>query len=250
MRLAFLVFLVLLVSSALARAEQVTLFVAASLTNAMQDVGKLWEGRGNPAPKFSFASSSVLARQIEQGAAAQIFISADEPWMDYLATRKLLVPETRKSPIGNRLVFVAPADQAIVFEAKPGFDLAGLLRSGKLVTGDPAHVPVGKYAQAALQKLGVWDVAEPRLARAENVRAALALVERGEAPLGIVYATDAAVSPKVRVAATFPADSHPPITYPFAIVQDKDSAAVRALYGFLLGPEAKSVYVGYGFVTE
>lgn len=250
MRLVMVALLALIALPAAAQTGPVTVYAAASMTTALQEIGRLWSAKGHPAPKFSFASSSALARQIEQGAPAEIYISADEPWMDYLAERKLIVAETRKSPIGNRLVFITPADKPLAFEVKPGLDLAALLGRGRLVTGDPAHVPVGKYAKAALERLGLWATAEPRLARADNVRAALALVERGEAPLGIVYATDAAITPKVKVAATFPAGSHPPITYPFAILSDRDAPAVRALYGFLLGDEAKAVYVKYGFATE
>lgn len=250
MRLLLAAVLALVALPAMAQAQQVTVYAAASMTSALQEIGRLWQARGNPAPRYSFASSSVLARQIEQGAQADIFVSADEPWMDYLAERKLIVAETRRSPIGNRLVFIAPADKPLSFEVTPGMDLAALLGSGRLVTGDPAHVPVGKYAQAALEKLGLWATAASRLARADNVRAALALVERGEAPLGIVYATDAAITPKVKVAAAFPAGSHPPITYPFAILKERDTPAVRALYVFLLGEEAKAVYMKYGFATE
>jgi molybdate transport system substrate-binding protein len=235
---------------AAARAQHVTVYAAASLTDALNEIGGLWVTRGNPAPKFSFAASSTLARQIENGAPAEIFVSADEDWMDYLATRRLIVKETRTSRLSNRLVLVAPADRAQRIDVKPGFDLAGLLGKGRLATGDPASVPVGRYAQAALISLGVWAIAEPRLARAENVRAALALVERGEAPLGIVYATDAAMARGVRVVAAFPPGSHPPVSYPFALVAGRDTPPARALLAFVVGGEARAVYEKFGFVVE
>lgn len=240
----------LLALPAAAREKPVIVFAAASMTTAMEDLGRAYAAKTGTAPKFSFAASSALARQIEQGAEAAIFVSADEPWMDYLAERKLILPGTRKPVLANRLVLIAPADRPRTVTLAAGTDLAVLLGEGRLVTGDPAHVPVGRYAEAALRKLGMWAGVEPKLARTENVRAALTLVERGEAPFGIVYATDAAVTPKVMVAGTFPADSHPPITYPFAIVAKQDSPAARALFAYLLGPEAAAVYRKYGFATE
>lgn len=240
----------LLTFPAAAQDKPVIVFAAASMTTAMEDLGKAYAAKGNAAPKFSFAASSALARQIEQGAEAALFISADEPWMDYLAERKLIVPESRKSVLANRLVLIAPADRPRTVGLTAGTDLAALLGDGRLVTGDPAHVPVGRYAEAVLKKLNMWAGVEAKLARTENVRAALTLVERGEAPFGIVYATDAAVSPKVMVAGTFPSDSHPPITYPFAIVAKQDSASARALFSYLVGPEAAAVYRKYGFATE
>lgn len=235
-------------ASALAQAPGVTVMAAASLTDALRELGQAWAAKGHSAPRFVFAASSALARQVEQGAPADIFMSADEPWADYLQERNLLLPGTRVSPLGNRLVLIAPADQPGDVVLAPGVDLlARLGPTGRIATGDPASVPVAKYAQAALTKLGVWDRVQPRLARAENVRAALLLVERGEAPLGIVYATDAAASPGVRVVGTFPEDSHPPITYPFAILARSDRPEVRALFAFLTGPEAVPVYRRLGF---
>lgn len=248
--LALLGLAALLVPPAAAQEKPVIVFAAASLTTAMEELGKTYAAKGNPAPKFSFAASSALARQIEQGAEAAIFVSADEAWMDYLAARKLIVPQTRKPVLANRLVLIAPAGRPRTVSLAAGTDLAALIGEGRLVTGDPAHVPVGRYAEAALRKLGMWAGVQAKLARTENVRAALTLVERGEAPLGIVYATDAAVSLKVMVAGTFPADSHPPITYPFAIVARQDGPAARALFAYLLGPEAVAVYRKHGFATE
>ncbi len=229
-------------------AEQVTVMAAASLTDAMQALGKAWTAKGNAAPRFVFAASSALARQIEQGAPADVFASADEPWMDYLQQRDLIAPSSRTSPLGNRLVLIAPIDQPGAVALTPGVDLlARLGPQGRVATGDPASVPVGKYAQAALTTLGIWDKLAPRLARADNVRAALLLVERGEAPLGIVYATDAAVSKGVRVVGVFPENTHPPISYPFALTRRGDRPDAQALLAFLTGPEAAPTYRTLGF---
>ena len=234
-----------------ARAQAgVTVFAAASLTEAMRALGASWAACGNPAPRFSFASSAALARQIEQGAPADLFVSADEPWMDYVQERNLIQPASRTSPLGNRLVLVAPANQPGDIALAPGMDLlARLGPAGRIATGDPASVPVGKYAQAALTTLGVWNQAASRLARAENARAALLLVERGEAPLGIVYATDAAASPGVRVVGTFPDGLHPPITYPFALTRGAGPAS-PALLAFLTGPDAAGIYRRLGFLVR
>ena len=221
---------------------------AASLTDAMKELGAAWAAKGHPVPRFSFGASSALARQIEQGAPADIFASADEPWADYLQQRDLLVNSTRTSPLGNALVLIAPADQPGDVAIGPGVDLLTRLGpNGRIATGDPASVPVGKYAEAALTTLGVWDKVAPRLARAENVRAALLLVKRGEAPLGIVYSTDAAASKGVRVVGTFPSDTHPPISYPFALLKRGDNPDARALLAFLTGPEVAPVYRRLGF---
>ena len=221
---------------------------AASLTDAMRELGQAWAAKGNPAPRFVFAASSALARQVEQGAPADIFVSADEPWMDYVQQRNLIAAATRTSPLGNRLSLIAPADQPGEVALVPGVNLlARLGPQGRIATGDPASVPVGRYAQASLTALGIWDQVSPRLARAENVRAALLLVERGEAPLGIVYATDAAASKGVRVVGTFPEDTHPPVSYPFAVTARGDRPEVRALLAFLTGPEAAPVYKRLGF---
>ena len=228
----------------------VTVFAAASLTDAMRAFGAEWAARGNAPPRFSFASSAALARQVEQGAPADLFVSADEPWMDYLAQRSLIQPATRISLIGNRLVLVAPADQPGDMALTPGADLLSRLGpSGRLATADPASVPAGRYAQAALTALGMWARVAPRLARAENVRAALLLVERGEAPLGIVYATDAIASQGVRVVGTFPDGSHPPITYPFALTRNAGPAAA-ALLSFLAGPDTAPTWRRLGFLAR
>jgi molybdate transport system substrate-binding protein len=232
-------------------AEPLTVFAAASLTDAMRAQAETWQARGNPAPRLSFAASSALARQIEQGAPADLFMSADEQWMDYLQGRDLLAPGTRTSPLGNSLVLIAPADRARPVELSRSTDLAALLGpNGRLATGDPAHVPVGRYAQAALEWMGQWGALSPRLARADNVRSALLLVERGEAPLGIVYATDAAASQAVRVVGTFPAESHQPVSYPFALTRRAaGNARARELLAFLTGPEAEPAWRRFGFTV-
>jgi molybdate transport system substrate-binding protein len=233
------------------RDAELTVFAAASLQDAFEAVGKLYRQRTGRAVNFSFAASSALARQIEQGAPAAVFASADQQWMDYLAQRNLIVGETRKPLLGNRLVLVVPAANTAKVELKPGVDLAALLgKEGRWVTGDPSNVPVGRYAQEALTRLGTWEFAQTRLVRTENVRVALAFVERGEAAAGVVYATDAAMSPNVRVAGIFPEDSHTPITYPIAAVGRHDSPAARDFLRLLESPEARDVFRKFGFTTR
>lgn len=246
----FLLLACLSVACGAAAAQGVTLFAAASLTNALDEVLAAYSRRTGVKSRTNYAASSALARQVEQGAPADIFLSADEPWMDYLASRKLIDPATRASRLSNRLVLIVQSANPVNVVIAPGFDLGGLLGGGRLSTGDPSNVPVGRYAQLALTRLGAWGIAGPRLARADNVRAAMVLVERGEAPLGIVYATDAAVSSKVRVAGMFPADSHPPISYPFAIVAKRDRLEVRTLFAHLLGGEAAAVFRKHGFAVQ
>jgi molybdate transport system substrate-binding protein len=232
-------------------AQEVTVFAAASLTDAMKDVSAKWAEAGHQPLRLSFGSSSTLARQIEQGAPANVFASADEKWMDYLAERQLIAAGTRKSLLGNELVLVVASDNPAHVTINKGFELTSLLgANGRLATGDPAHVPVGIYAEQALKKLGMWDSISPRLARTEDVRAALLLVERGEAPAGIVYATDAAASKVVMIAGAFPADSHDPVSYPFAITKSGDTAEARALLSFLAGPSARAIFVQRGFKVE
>ena len=230
-----------------AAAAELTVFGATSLTDALQEIGKLYQARSGDTLRFSFAASSTLARQIEAGANASLFVSADEEWMDYLAAKKLIVAASRVDLLGNRLVLIVPADRPDVIDIKPGFDLLAVLKDGKLATGDPAHVPVGKYAREALTALGVWPLADARLVRADSVREALLFVERKEAAAGIVYATDAAVAKKVRVAGTFPEASHKPVVYPMAIVAGQDTAAAQRLHAFLRGEEAAAVFKKFGF---
>lgn len=233
---------------AAAQEPPLTVFAAASLTEVLQEIGRLWAAGGQAAPRFSFASSSTLARQIEAGAPANLFASADEQWADYLQQRSLIVPETRRSLLTNSLVLVVPKDRARTVQVGPGLDLDALLgANGRLATGDPAHVPVGIYAEAALKSLGLWERVQPRLARAESVRSALLLVDRGEAPAGIVYATDAAADTGVAVAGAFPPGSHPPVTYPFAVVRAHDTPGARAFLDFLSGPQARDAFTRAGF---
>jgi molybdate transport system substrate-binding protein len=247
----FLLALCLLLAPLAARAQELTVFAAASLTDAMKDVSAQWAKDGHQPLRLSFGASSTLARQIEQGAPANLFASADEKWMDYLADKKLIVADTRKDLLGNDLVLVVPADKPQHVTIGPGFDLLGLLGpNGRIATGDPAHVPVGLYAEQALKKLGMWDAVQPRLARTDDVRGALLLVERGEAPAGIVYATDAAVSKGVMVAGVFPANSHDPVSYPFAVVKAGDTPEARALMTFLAGPDARAIFDKRGFKVE
>lgn len=232
-----------------ARAEAVTVFAAASLTDAVEEIARRYRERTGADVRLSFAASSTLARQIESGAPAHIFASADERWMDYLAERNLIAPATHRTPVGNRLVLIAPADDDTPpVTVAPGFDLAGLLGpDGRLAVADPDHTPAGTYARQALEHLGLWETAEPRLARSATVRAALALVERGEAPLGIVYATDAAIMPRVTVVGNVPEDSHAAIVYPFAIVTGQDTTDVRAFFDFITGDDGLAVLARHGF---
>ena len=226
------------------------MFAAASLTNALQDIDSSFDRKTGNAIGESFGSSSTLARQIEAGAPAQIFISADTKWMSYLAQKSLI--GAQKILLGNELALVAPADSPLAQRAiDRAMDWLRLLGTdGRLALGDPDHVPAGIYAKEALQRLGAWRNLEPRLAPAEDVRGALALVERGEAPLGIVYVTDAHVSARVKIVGIFPAASHAPIVYPAAIVKGADSVGVQAYFRFLSSPEAHAVFARYGFAVR
>jgi molybdate transport system substrate-binding protein len=237
-----------LAGSASAADDKLIVFAAASLTEALGEVGRAYAQSGKPAPTFSFAASSALARQIENGAPAGLFMSADEEWMDYLDKRHLIADGTRVPLLGNTLVLIAPADQPLAITIAPHFDLAGALGKGKLAMANPESVPAGLYGKAALQKLGVWDAVSPKVIRGENVRTALTFVERGEARAGIVYGSDAALTPKVKVVATFPADSHPPISYPLAVVKPHDSAAAREFARFVASPPARTIFAHYGFM--
>jgi len=226
---------------------QLLVFAAASLTNVLGELAPGWEKTSRVAVKLSFAASSVLARQIEAGSNADVFISADQEWMDYLQTRSLLSQASRVNLVGNRLVLIAPTDSKIQLEINHGFKLAEALAGGRLSTGDPDTVPVGRYARNALMSLGVWDQVADRLVRADNVRGAMNFVARGEAPLGIVYATDAQIDQKVRVVATFPDNSHPPITYPAAATATAGPDAA-AFLAYLRSSEAAPVWKEYGFL--
>ncbi|WP_114088666.1 molybdate ABC transporter substrate-binding protein [Thalassospira profundimaris] len=235
---------------AFAQARDITVFAAASLTDAMGDVAKAYEQQ-NPDDnvRLSFASSSTLARQIAAGGPAEIFVSANEKWMDWLSEQDLLEAGTRRDLLGNSLVLIAPKDSKlsnITLDTKS--DLTRLIgKDDRIAMGDPDHVPAGIYGKQALGKLGMWEKTESRLARADNVRAALALVEHGESPLGIVYGTDAAISKGVKIIATFPANSHPAITYPVAVMKDMKNPASTRLLDFLKSPDARAIFGQYGF---
>lgn len=231
---------------------EVLVFAAASLKNALDEAMAGFTKETGTAVKASYAASSALAKQVEQGAPAAVFVSADLDWMDYLDQRGLVAKETRANLLRNALVLVAAKDSPVgAVEMGQGLDLAGLLGAdGRLAMGEVKSVPAGKYGQAALEKLGAWPAVQGRLAQAENVRAALALVSRGEAPLGIVYRTDAAADPTVRVVGTFPEDSHPPIIYPAAVTTaGKDSAGAAAFLGYLRSTAAKAAFERQGFTV-
>ncbi|GBC59444.1 molybdate ABC transporter substrate-binding prot ein [Desulfonema ishimotonii] len=227
--------------------QKVTVFAAASTTNAITDIGKLFTEKKMGQFTPSFASSSTLAKQIDHGAPADVYLSANPKWMDFLEKKDMIEKGTRTDLLGNRIVLIAPPDGKLNITIKAGFDLAGILGDEKLAMGDPDHVPAGIYGKQALESLGVWAAVAPKVARSKDVRAALALVERGEAPLGIVYATDAAISEKVKVVAIFPEDSHPAITYPVALIAGKTTPAAKAFLEFLRTPDAKAVFETYGF---
>ena len=237
----------LLASSASVRAEeQVRVFAAASLTNALTDIAVKWQKNGHPLPSISFGASSALAKQIDSGAPADVFASADLSWMDFLDEHGRLVGGSRVNLLGNSLVMIVPKGQRIAVEMKSGFDLAGAFK-GKLCTGEPGVVPVGIYAKQSLENLGWWQSIQPRIVGTDDVRTALAFVERGECPLGIVYATDAGISDKVDVVATFPESSHAPIVYPLGLVKGSRADA-KAFVDYLIdSPDAAAIYEHYGF---
>lgn len=229
--------------------DDLVIFAAASLKNALDAANAQWQTDTNKTAKISYAASSALAKQIEQGAPAQMFISADLDWMDYLAGKSLIKADTRSSFLGNRIVLVAPKDKAQPIEIKAGFDLAKVLGDGRLSMANVDSVPAGKYGKAALEKLGVWASVSGKVAQAENVRAALLLVSRGEAPAGIVYQTDAASDPSVTIIGTFPADSHPPIIYPIALTANADHPDAAAFLAFLKSAKAKPFFEAQGFTV-
>jgi molybdate transport system substrate-binding protein len=227
----------------------VIVFAAASLKNALDEIATSWQQESGQSVKTSYAASSALAKQLEQDAPAQIFISADLDWMDYLEGKGLIEAGSRSNLLGNALVLVAPKGSTLSIELKPGADLAKALGEGRLAVGNVDSVPAGKYAKAALGKLGIWDSVASKLAQAESVRAALLLVSRGEAPLGVVYRTDAAADPNVKIIATFPADSHPPIIYPIALTRKANEAAASFLEA-IKSPKAASVFKAQGFTVR
>lgn len=237
----------LLQKSAEAQDKTITVFAAASMKNAIDDINAAFAKATGIKAVASLAASSALAKQIEQGAPADVFASADLEWMDYVAQKKLIKDDTRVNLLGNRLVLIAPKDSRIGnVTIGLDFDLAKLAGDGRIATGDVRAVPVGKYAKAALEKLGSWAAAEPKFAMAENVRAALTLVGRGEAALGIVYETDAKVEPNVKIVGHFPEDSHPPITYPVALTANAKPDAAKYI-AFIRSNLAKTIFEAYGF---
>ena len=228
--------------------DSVVVFAAASLKTALDEIAATWaKDTGKPAPRISYAASSALAKQLEQGAPANLFISADLDWMDYAAGKNLIRADTRFNLLGNKIVLIAPRDSRTTTLALTGGDLAKALAGGKLSMGNVDAVPAGKYGKAALEKLGSWTAVKDSIAQAENVRAALLLVARGEAPLGIVYSTDAAAEPGVRIVATFPAESHPPITYPAALTRESKNADAKSFLDFLRSAKARTVFEKQGF---
>jgi molybdate transport system substrate-binding protein len=230
-----------------AQREPLIVFGAASVTDVLQQVGPLYTRQTKVPVKFSFAASSALARQIEAGAQADAFLSADQDWMNYLQERKLIKPGTRADLLGNRLALIAPKDSKVTLKLQRGAPLLEALgANGRLSTGDPDSVPVGKYAKTALGNLDLWSAIDPRLVRADNVRVALMYVARGEAPLGIVYATDAAVEPQVRVIDLFPESSHAPITYPIAAMTNA-SPQTESFLKFLRSDAARAIFTKAGF---
>jgi molybdate transport system substrate-binding protein len=234
-------------ASAAVCAQNLIVFAAASLKGSLDQAVQLFERNTGNKVAISYAASSVLAKQIENGAPADLFISADEDWMNYLAERKLINPASRINLLKNRLVLIAPAKSAIQADIAPNFPLAASLGDGRLAMADPAHVPAGIYGRAALQTLGVWASVEKRIAPAENVRAALALVSRGEAPLGIVYRTDALADGNVRIVAEFPANTHPPIIYQAALTASSAHPDAANLLAFLNSAAGRSIFQNYGF---
>ena len=249
-RLVLVASLTLLFASYGAKAQTptVTVFAAASLTDAMKQVADTYKAKSGVSITLSFGASSTLAQQIDQGAGADVFMSADSEWMDFLQKNGRIADGTRKDLLGNELVLVAGRDARPVPKIAPHFDLAGALGDGKLAMADPASVPAGKYGKAALTALGVWDSVSPKVVEAENVRVALEYVARGEAPFGIVYATDAKVA-SVKVAGVFPENSHAPIVYPVALTNTASPAA-RNFLAFLAGPQARAIFEKAGFTVH
>ncbi|MCF3640650.1 molybdate ABC transporter substrate-binding protein [Rhizobium sp. TRM95111] len=236
-------------AGAWAQEDKVTVFAAASLKNALDDVAAAWKADGGATVQASYAASSALARQIEDGAPADIFLSADLTWMDYVEKAGRIDPATRGNLLGNRIVLVGPSDATGTVELKEGTDLARLLGDGRLAMGNVDSVPAGKYGKAALEKLGLWDSVSGRTAQAENVRAALKYVSTGEAPLGIVYRTDAASDRSVTILGIFPEESHPPIIYPVALLKESASPRAAAFLAFLRSGTARALFEKQGFAV-
>ena len=235
---------------AFAQSKELVVFAAASLKTALDEATANWiKDSGKPAPKISYAASNALAKQLEQGAPADLFLSADLAWMDYAASKNLIKPDTRVTLLANRIALIAPADAPASVTLAPGIDLSAALGQGRLAMGNVDSVPAGKYGKAALEKLGGWDKVKDKVAQADNVRAALLLVSRGEAPLGIVYTTDAAADPKVKVVAVFPEDSHPPILYPVAITKESANADANSFVSYLRSNGPRASFEKQGFTV-
>jgi molybdate transport system substrate-binding protein len=246
---AVLAVLLSLPGTASAQNRDFVVFAAASLKTALDAINSRWQRETGKKAAISYAASPALARQIEHGAPADMFISADLDWMNYLAGKNLIKPETRSNLLGNRIVLIAPKGKAKPVEIKRGFDLAGLLGSGRLAMANVDAVPAGKYGKAALQKLGAWEQVSGKIAQAENVRAALLLVSRGEAPLGIVYQTDAAADPNVAVVGAFPEDTHPAILYPVALTSAASHPDAASFLAYIKAEKAKQVFEAQGFTV-
>ena len=229
--------------------DGLVIFAAASLKNALDEIATGWKDSGKPAAKISYAASSALAKQLEQGAPADMFISADTDWMDYVEKKDLIQKDTRVNLLGNKIVLIAPRDAKVSVDVKQGFDLAKALAGGKLAMANVASVPAGKYGKAALEKLGAWDGVKDKIAQAENVRAALLLVARGEANFGIVYSTDAAAEPNVKIVGEFPDDSHPPIIYPAALTTGTKATDAKAFLDLLKSNKARPAFEKQGFTV-
>jgi len=250
-----LVFILLALSStvwnspASAQGQKLIIFAAASLKDALDEVNVAYQHENSQETATSYAASSTLAKQIEAAAPADVFISADLDWMDYLAKRNLIKPETRANLLGNRLVLIAPVNSPLNLAIAPNFPLAQALGNGRLAIADPNGVPAGRYGKAALESLGVWSTIADRLAPAENVRAALALVARGETPLGIVYQTDAASDKDVKIVGIFPQDTHPPIIYPIAVVVSSTNPAALGYLAYLKSRAARPTFEKHGFTV-
>ena len=237
--------------AAQAQTKGLVVFAAASMKNALDEAAANWvKESGKPAPKISYAASNTLAKQLENGAPADLFVSADLDWMDYAAGKNLIRPDTRVSLLANRIVLVAAKDSTARLDLKPGVDVAGAIGAGRLAMGNVDSVPAGKYGKAALEKLGAWDKVKDKIAQADNVRAALKLVATGEAPLGSVYGSDAVAEPGVSVVATFPEDSHKPITYPAAVTKTADTPQAAVFLDSLSQEPAKSIFEMQGFTVK
>ncbi len=247
---AAFIFLGIGFSTGTVQAETIRIFAAASTTNAVGDIINAYKAKTGKEVVPSFASSSTLAKQIDQGAPADVYLSANPKWMNFLEEKGLVASGTRTDLLGNRISLIQPLSGSLNITIAPGMDLAGILGSDKLAMGDPDHVPAGIYGRKALESLGAWDSVAAKVARCKDVRAALALVERAETPLGVVYATDAAISSKVKTVSLFPENSHPPITYPACIIKDKANDEAKAFFDFLKSPDAAAIFQKYGFSVK